>query len=206
MGDVRMLWAGRIISWVFLVTGGFTWTVGQAGLDVTNRNLCDLVSSISSWSITNCHVSNWLVWLWGFGVVGALLFLIIDAIRWLQKRIIHTPQSGKVGTSGKITMTEALHLLNNAREYPAFEDSLYQALYDGGIQSWGRKSLSRINESELGPYRTIPKDYWLTGRLEWTTIGPGGTERANCPDDPLDYTRIQFDGQEIRDLARGLAS
>ncbi len=87
-----MLWSGRIISWVLLVTGGFTWTVGQAGLDATNRNLCELVSSISPWPVTNCHVANWLVGLWGFGAVCAFLFLAIDAYRWLRKRA--KPETG----------------------------------------------------------------------------------------------------------------
>ena len=42
-----MLAALRIISGLFVVTFGFAWTVGQAGLETTNRNLCDLVAAIS---------------------------------------------------------------------------------------------------------------------------------------------------------------
>jgi hypothetical protein len=103
-----------------------------------------------------------------------------------------------------MSMTEVFDVLNEASEYPGFVDSLYQALHDGDIQAWGRKNL---DENELGPYHVISKDYWLTGRLEWTTACLGGTERARSADDARDcYIGVRFNGTEIRKLAARLSN
>ncbi|NVN84635.1 MAG: hypothetical protein HXX15_00990 [Rhodopseudomonas sp.] len=78
-----MLWAGRIISWVLVVTGGFTWTVGQAGFDSTEKNLCELANKITQSPIENCHVVPMLVLLWQIGIFVALAFLVFDLVHWL---------------------------------------------------------------------------------------------------------------------------
>lgn len=103
-----------------------------------------------------------------------------------------------------MAMTEAFHTLNESREYPDFEDALYQSLYDRKVWAWGRQQLNwRSEEDELSPYHLIPQDYWLKGRFEWTTIGPGGTERAKLNGE-MDYTRIMFNAKQIRKLAQDL--
>jgi hypothetical protein len=66
-----------------------------------------------------------------------------------------------------MTMTACFHTLNDASEYPAFEDSLYQALYDGNVSGWGRQRISQFREDGCGPYHLIEKTYWKVGRLEW---------------------------------------
>jgi hypothetical protein len=81
-----MLWAGRIISWVLIVTGGLTWTIGQAGLDTTDKNLCEMAGKIWQAPIEGCHIVPALVTLWKLGFFAALVFLVIDGYHWLAKR------------------------------------------------------------------------------------------------------------------------
>lgn len=104
-----------------------------------------------------------------------------------------------------MTMTECFHALNEVSEYPAFEDALYQALYDGSVLAWGRRQLGRFDEDGRGPYHLIEKNFWLTGRFEWTTIGPSGTERAEHKDED-NYTEIKFNSKQIRRLAMQIAN
>ena len=99
-----------------------------------------------------------------------------------------------------MTMTECFHTLNEASEYPAFEDVLYQALYDGQVAAWGRRQLGEFDEDGRGPYQLIEKTFWLSGHFEWTTTGPSGTERATHKDEQ-DYTGIRFNTAEINNLA-----
>jgi hypothetical protein len=82
-----MLAAARIISGLFVVTFGFAWTVGQAGLETTNRNLCELVTAVWHRPFVDCQFATWIVWLWGIGTIVAVAFLIFDGVRWIFKRI-----------------------------------------------------------------------------------------------------------------------
>lgn len=82
-----MLMAFRIISGLLVVTFGFTWTVGQAGLEATNKNLCDLMSAVWFEPVTDCSFPTWIIWLWGLGAVAALVFLIVDAVRFVRRRL-----------------------------------------------------------------------------------------------------------------------
>ncbi len=102
-----------------------------------------------------------------------------------------------------MTMTEALEILNEASEYPGFQDVLYQSLFDGKVLAWGRKQLNQLDADELGPYQLIRQDYWSSGRLSWITTGAGGTERAERENE-LDYTRIRFNAEQIRKLAQNI--
>jgi hypothetical protein len=99
-----------------------------------------------------------------------------------------------------MTMTEAFHMLNEAGEYPAFEEPLRQALYDGVVLAWGRRQLGRFAEDGRGPYHLIERDFWLTGCLEWITIMAGETERATHKDQE-DYLEIRFNSKQIIKLA-----
>jgi hypothetical protein len=81
-----MLSAGRVISWVWVVTVGLTWTVGQAGVDSTERNLCELAAKIWRAPIPNCHIETWMVGFWEAGAILAVLFLLADAARWAIRR------------------------------------------------------------------------------------------------------------------------
>jgi hypothetical protein len=81
-----MLISARIISALVVMTFGFAWTVGQAGLETTNRNLCDLARAVWFRPIADCQIANWIVWLWGIGAIFALVFLIADGTRWVLRR------------------------------------------------------------------------------------------------------------------------
>lgn len=111
-------------------------------------------------------------------------------------------QSAKIERD--ITMTEAFHLVNQAKGYPEFEDEFYQALYDGNLSSWGRRLIPRTCGEEFGPYQLIEREYWLDGRFQWITTGPGGTERAGR-DGETDFAGIMFNGSQIRRLVKALA-
>ena len=102
-----MLWAGRIISWVLIVTGGLTWTVGQAGLDSTDKNLCELASKVWQGSIDGCHIIPALVAFWKIGSLAALIFLIVDGYHWLKNR---TPSAKRrpLFQDREISLTETL--------------------------------------------------------------------------------------------------
>jgi hypothetical protein len=104
-----------------------------------------------------------------------------------------------------MTMSECFQTLNEASEYPAFEDALYQALYDGSVLAWGRRQLRRFDEDGRAPYQVIEKNFWLSGRFEWTTIGPSGTERAEHKDEE-DFTEIKFNSKQIERLAARISS
>jgi hypothetical protein len=68
-----MLVALRILSGLLVVTFGFAWTVGQAGLEATNRNLCDLASAVWVRPVTDCRFADWIVWLWGLRFVTGVI-------------------------------------------------------------------------------------------------------------------------------------
>ena len=78
----------RTIVRVFLaalaaVSAGFIWTVGQAGLAQTNRNLCDLWGSLPLPTYRACAFQNSLV----YAALGAaallLLWGIIELVLWI---------------------------------------------------------------------------------------------------------------------------
>ena len=79
---------------------------------------------------------------------------------------------------------------------PAVEEwapELYQRLYDGEIVSWGRLPLSEKDLfTKLGPRHPIHTTFWLTHTIDWTTIGPNGTNRAIGGD----YQDIRFDKRQ----------
>jgi hypothetical protein len=82
-----MLMAFRIISGLLVVTFGFAWTVGQAGLETTNKNLCDLASAVWFEPIADCRFATWIIWLWGLGAIAAFVFLTADAVRFVRLRL-----------------------------------------------------------------------------------------------------------------------
>ena len=63
-------------------------------------------------------------------------------------------------------MTECFYALNAANEFPAFEERLYQALYDGKL-AWGRLHISAFEEGgaarAISSKRTIGKSVVSNG-------------------------------------------
>jgi hypothetical protein len=81
-----MRWAFRIVSGLFVVTSAYVWTVGQTGLDATNKNLCELWAKVSHQTLSSCELHEWVLTIWIGGFFAAVGFLIFDLIRWLRSR------------------------------------------------------------------------------------------------------------------------
>ena len=79
----RLLKAG---AGLLVVSGGYTWTVGQSGLNQTNQNLCDLVNSLSPYSFEGCKVQLWIVGLWGLLCVAAFVYLAWAAVGFFRRK------------------------------------------------------------------------------------------------------------------------
>ena len=131
--------------------------------------------------------------LFGWWVSGPLMALCAGVAAWGFWPLLWSAQIplGLRNVSGlrDMTMTECFHTLNEASKYPAFEDALHQALYDGAVLAWGRRQLGRFEEDGRSPYQLIDKNIWLSGRFDWTTIGPSGTERTERRNEE-DYAEI----------------
>jgi flagellar biosynthesis chaperone FliJ len=63
------------------VSLGFVWTVGQSGLQQTNRNLCELWASLPLWRYEQCEFQNILVLLWLAAAITAAMYLLIEAFQ-----------------------------------------------------------------------------------------------------------------------------
>jgi hypothetical protein len=79
-GEAGMLWAGRIIAGLWVMTYGYAWTVGQGGLAPVDRNLCDLWDAVF-WKAAECHPHQFLLPLWQIGAFIAAVFLVVDFVR-----------------------------------------------------------------------------------------------------------------------------
>jgi hypothetical protein len=101
-----------------------------------------------------------------------------------------------------ISLTEAYFLLDSAAPFLHFQDQLYQGLVEGRINAWGRLSQSKNAWGKLGPEISIPHDYWTNSALDWITI-KGGTERTKPGNGKLEYQKVRFNGDQIRQLASG---
>jgi hypothetical protein len=77
--------AFRIFSGLLVMTFGYTWTVGQSGLDRVNNNLCELWAGTFA-KPSSCEFNKYILWLWGLGALVAALFLIFDLARWFRNR------------------------------------------------------------------------------------------------------------------------
>jgi hypothetical protein len=75
-----MLWAGRIIAGLWVMTYGYAWTVGQGGLAVVDRNLCDLWDAVF-WKTTVCLPHKFILPIWQIGAAVAAIFLIVDFVK-----------------------------------------------------------------------------------------------------------------------------
>jgi hypothetical protein len=87
-----MLAAFRIFSALIVATLAYVWTVGQAGLETANRNICQLVGSFIT--LSACEVHYWFVGLWIAGLVAALSFIAVDFARFAKRAA--TPYGGVV--------------------------------------------------------------------------------------------------------------
>jgi hypothetical protein len=67
------------------VSAGFIWTVGQAGLAQTNRNLCDLWASLPLPTYKTCAFQNSLVYAALFAAAVLIIWGIGEAIFWFRK-------------------------------------------------------------------------------------------------------------------------
>lgn len=65
------------------VSLGYSWTVGQSGLETTNKNLCDLARSVSGAALGHCEVEHWIVGLWIVFTVVAASYLLYETFRFI---------------------------------------------------------------------------------------------------------------------------
>jgi hypothetical protein len=87
-----MLAAFRILSALTVATLAYIWTVGQAGLDTANKNICQLANSFIAFS--NCEVHYWFVGAWIAGTLCASAFIAFDFARFARRAA--TPHGGVV--------------------------------------------------------------------------------------------------------------
>ncbi len=73
---LRVLFGGLLA-----VTLGFTWTVGQSGLEQTNRNLCDLWRSVAPLRYESCEFQYVLVTIWFLAALAGGLRLLFEGCR-----------------------------------------------------------------------------------------------------------------------------
>src|ERR1035441_11082528 len=76
--------AGKIIAWLWVMTYGYAWTLGQSGLATVDRNLCELWDAVF-WQTLECHPHNFLLPAWGIGAFIAVVFLVTDFVHARKK-------------------------------------------------------------------------------------------------------------------------
>ncbi|MEK7995333.1 MAG: hypothetical protein AAB403_16140 [Planctomycetota bacterium] len=82
-GMIRRLF--RVVAGLLVLSGGYTWTVGQSGLAATNQNLCELVNSFVPFSLEGCQVQYWIAGLWCVLWSVAAIFLSVEGFRWILR-------------------------------------------------------------------------------------------------------------------------
>lgn len=87
-----MLWAFRIISGLVIMTAPYIWTVGQAGLETANKNICELASSLTP--LPTCQIHFVYALIWGIGLTAAVAFICFDASKFVRRAA--TPHGGVV--------------------------------------------------------------------------------------------------------------
>jgi hypothetical protein len=172
-----MLWAGRILSWVLIVTGGLVWTVGQAGLDSTDKNLCELASKIWQTPIEGCHIVPAFLILWQIAFWAALVFLIIDGYHRLTKQTSSKRQS--IEHDHEIDFTAAVFWIMERSAWGSWlktqyvgwpweteksrlreaSNAIWKASFNGGLAVRGRLK----NSLE---YLAIDRDFWRSASLD----------------------------------------
>lgn len=86
----------RIVSSLVALTLGYLWTVGQTGMDVANKNLCELWNSTIA-SLQSCQFNAHLRFLWVLGFLASLVFLLSEAVSYaFRKRAARSVQDGKI--------------------------------------------------------------------------------------------------------------
>jgi hypothetical protein len=172
-----MLWAGRIISWVLIVTGGLTWTVGQAGVGTTDKNLCELASAIWQAPIQNCHIVPLLVYLWQAGLVLAVIFLIFDFLRWLKNRKSSVKRRAKFQDRDReISLTDALLWISEESGW-----GRWQRAHPNGI-AWEAGKYRLRTASVFVQTACLNTDLTIRGRLKNSVDYNGSNSRSHCRD------------------------
>lgn len=170
-----MLMAARIISALFVMTFGFAWTVGQAGLETTNRNLCELVTALSPVAVRDCHVANWIVWLWGLGAVAAFIFLIVDITRWWLDRKGGRKAVADSHTDGLVEHLPNVRVADSPSALALFVgkegDKLLPLLEGGKTVAWARQMASK----DQVPLIQVPPETWRDHFLQFMPKNGDGT-------------------------------
>jgi hypothetical protein len=81
----------RILSALVVPTLLYVGTVGQSGLDTTNKNLCELLNkTFISWQF--CNFNELFVLLWALAISALFIFLMLEALYVLFKRVQSNPR------------------------------------------------------------------------------------------------------------------
>jgi hypothetical protein len=78
-----MVWAFRLLSGLTLITAPYIWTVGQAGLETANRNICDLANSFVQ--LPSCKIHFIYLGIWIAGIILAAAFVAFDLARFVRR-------------------------------------------------------------------------------------------------------------------------
>src|ERR1700730_15784292 len=87
-----MRWAFRIVSGLLLMTAPYIWTVGQAGLEAANKNICELANVFLT--LPTCKIHFYYFGLWITGLAAAAFFVAFDVMSFIRRAA--TPHGGIV--------------------------------------------------------------------------------------------------------------
>jgi hypothetical protein len=159
---------------------GLTWTVGQAGLDATDKNLCELASKIWPSPIEDCHIVPALVILWKIALIIALVFLVIDGYHWLAKRQATSKRRSFAHQDREIDLTATLFWIMERSAWGRWQKAQYVGWPWETEKIRLRQTSSAIWKASLNgdlvvrgrlknsvEYTAIDRDFWRSASLDF---------------------------------------
>jgi hypothetical protein len=160
------------------VTGGLTWTIGQAGLDATDKNLCELATKVWQAPIGDCHILPALVVFWKIAFFAALVFLVVDGYHWLLKRKKSSKRKS-IDQDNEIDLTAALFWIMERSAWGRLIKAQYVGWPWETEKSRLREASNAISKASLNgglavrgrlknslEYLAIDRDFWRSASLE----------------------------------------
>jgi hypothetical protein len=188
-----MRWMLRALSALCVVTFGYVWTVGQTGLDTTNKNLCELWNAIWLQPWLNCNFHTHILVLWGAFALVSALFLLTELARWLLRlaapatparnsrdlmsdlqagkwRIKYPPLPHELPYDMPIYeviahVAKAIGDENNKEFFPQTRQTVRQAALNDEIKIKGNKSAKLMGGGWNTVNTFIPQYYWETADI-----------------------------------------
>lgn len=191
-GRNRIRWTLRILSGLCVLTFSYVWTVGQTGLNATNKNLCELWNAVWPWPWQDCTFHTAILVLWAVGAVVSIVFLITEFVRWLVARatpafagnasdLMRDYQEGKwqpvypPTIVRRMPLTDLLKMAakldwnftsDDSLHLLDMQDAIRQGGLDGTLKLWGK--LQKWSDEGLMRHEVlerIPRNHWSEFRV-----------------------------------------